>query len=147
MAIVFYTWKLVVLVAFQVISYFFFLKIIFVWFIKQRFFFKFMGHGVTEHLTFILLYFILCLGLHPWHMEVPRLGDKSELQLLAYTIATAMPDPSYICDLHHSSWTCWTLNQLNGPGIAFTDTSWVCYCWATMGTPIKGRFNQHLIFI
>ena len=26
-----------------------------------------------------------------------------ELQLPPYTIATAMPDPSHICDLHHSS--------------------------------------------
>ena len=33
------------------------------------------------------------LGLHVQHMEdmeVPRLGDKSELQLPAYTTATAM---------------------------------------------------------
>ena len=28
-------------------------------------------------------------GLHPWHMEVPRLGVESELQLPA----SAMPDP------------------------------------------------------
>ena len=27
-------------------------------------------------------------------MEVPRLGVESELQLLAYTTATAMPDPN-----------------------------------------------------
>ena len=30
-------------------------------------------------------------------MEVPRLGDELELQLLAYAIATAMWDPSHIC--------------------------------------------------
>ena len=36
------------------------------------------------------------LGPHQWHMEVPRLGIKSELQLPAYTIATAMPDLSCI---------------------------------------------------
>ena len=28
-------------------------------------------------------------GLHPWHMEVPRLGVESKLQLPAYTTATA----------------------------------------------------------
>ena len=28
-------------------------------------------------------------------------GTKSELQLLAYTTAVAMPDPRRICDLHH----------------------------------------------
>ena len=36
-------------------------------------------------------------------MEVPRLGVKLELQLPAYTTATAMPDPIRVCDLHHSS--------------------------------------------
>ena len=33
-------------------------------------------------------------GPHTGHMEAPRLGVKSELQLLAYTTATAMQDPS-----------------------------------------------------
>ena len=31
-------------------------------------------------------------------MEIPRLGAESELQLLAYTTATAIPDPSCVCD-------------------------------------------------
>ena len=35
-------------------------------------------------------------------MEAPRLEVESELQLLAYTAAMAMPDPSCICNLHHS---------------------------------------------
>ena len=46
-------------------------------------------------------------------MEVPRLGVKSELQLLAYAAATAMWDPSRFCDLHHSSQQHWILNLLN----------------------------------
>ena len=36
-------------------------------------------------------------------MEVPRLGVQLELQLPAYTTATAMPDPSLVCDLRYSS--------------------------------------------
>uniref|UniRef100_A0A8D1M8R1 Cystathionine beta-synthase n=1 Tax=Sus scrofa TaxID=9823 RepID=A0A8D1M8R1_PIG len=36
-------------------------------------------------------------------MEVPRVGVESELQLPAYTTATATSDPSRVCDLHHSS--------------------------------------------
>ena len=36
-------------------------------------------------------------------METPRLGVKSELQLPAYITATATPDLSGICNLHHSS--------------------------------------------
>ena len=46
-------------------------------------------------------------------MKVPRLGVKSELQLQAYTTATATQDPSHICDLHHSSQQHWILNPLN----------------------------------
>ena len=47
------------------------------------------------------------------HMEAPSLGVELELQLPAYTTATAMPDPSHICDLRHSSWQCWILNPLS----------------------------------
>ena len=53
-------------------------------------------------LPFFLPSFLLFLP-HPWHMEVPRLGVKSELQLPAYATAIATPDPSRVCDLHHSS--------------------------------------------
>ena len=40
-------------------------------------------------LLFVLLFFMAV----PVHMKVPRLGVKSELQLLAYAIVTEMPDP------------------------------------------------------
>ena len=46
-------------------------------------------------------------------MEVPRLGVKSELQLPAYTTATAMSDLSHVWDLYHSSWQHWILNPLS----------------------------------
>ena len=46
-------------------------------------------------------------------MEVPRLGVELELQLLAYTTATAMWDPSCICDLYLSSWQSQILNSLS----------------------------------
>ena len=42
-------------------------------------------------------------------MEVPRLGVKSELQLPAFTTATATPDSSYTCDLYHSSQLEWVI--------------------------------------
>ena len=52
-------------------------------------------------------YFIFCLlGLHPWHMKVPRLGVELELQLAVFPTATAMQDLSRVCDLHHSSQQC-----------------------------------------
>ena len=51
--------------------------------------------------------------MHLQQMEVPRLGVKLELQLLAYTTATAMKDLSCVCDLHHSSGQCPVLNPLS----------------------------------
>ena len=56
---------------------------------------------------------VLVLGPHLWHMEVARLGVKSELQLPAYLTTTAMPDPSHVCDLHQSSRQCQILNPLS----------------------------------
>jgi len=46
-------------------------------------------------------------------MEVLRLGVTSKMQLLAYTTATARPDPSRVCDLHHSSQQHQILNPLS----------------------------------
>ena len=48
-------------------------------------------------------------------MEFPRLVVYLELYLLAYATptATAMQDPSYVCDLHHSSQKCQLLNPLS----------------------------------
>ena len=54
---------------------------------------------------YFILFFCLCfcfLGPHLQHMEVPRLRAKSEPHLPAYTIATAMQDPSCVCNLDHS---------------------------------------------
>ena len=59
-------------------------------------------------------------------MEVPRLGDELELQLPAYTTATATPDPSCVGDLHRSSRQCWILNPLSetrGGTCVLVDTS------------------------
>ena len=41
--------------------------------------------------VFVFWVFSVFLGLNPWHMEVPKLGVKLKLLLLACT--TAMPDP------------------------------------------------------
>ena len=74
-------------------------------------------------LSFFLSFFVF-LGPHPWHMEFPRLGVKSELQLQAYTTATASQDLSHICDLQHSTWQCWSLTHWVRPGIEPT-SSWM----------------------
>ena len=84
-------------------------------------------------------------------MKVPGFGVKSELQLLAYATAIAMWDLSHVCDLHHSSWQCQILNPLSKARDRtpiLTDTSQVCYHWATMGTPLihisKCHFSWNL---
>ena len=72
-------------------------------------------------------------------MEVPRLGVKSDLQLLAQATATAMTDLSCICDLHHSSQQCQILNPLSEARdwtCILMDTSQICFYWAMMGTPL-----------
>ena len=70
----------------------------------------------TRTLTFHFRLFdgvLLFLELHPQHMEVPRKGVESEMQLPAYATATAMPDPSLICDLHLDLWQHQILNPLS----------------------------------
>ena len=88
----------------------------------------------------LILYFMFCfLGPHLRHMDVPRLGVESELQLLAYTTATATLDLSCVFDLYHSSQHLPILNPLSkardGTPIP-VNTSQVHYPWATMGTPM-----------
>ena len=63
-----------------------------------------------------------------WHMEVPRQGVESELQLPAY--AVAMQDLGHVCNLHHSLRQCWILNILSrtrDQTCIFMDTSQVHY--------------------
>ena len=62
---------------------------------------------------FILFIFFCFLGPYPRHLEVPRLGVESELQLPASTTATEMRDPSHVCDLRHSSRQHRILNPLS----------------------------------
>ena len=50
---------------------------------------------------------------HLRHLAFPRIGVEVELQLPAYPTATAIPDPSRICDLHCSLWQHSILNSLS----------------------------------
>ena len=66
--------------------------------------------------------FVCFLGLHLWHMEVPRLGVRSELQLPVYSPDTAPGDSSWVWNLHHSSWLCWILKLLSGASDELTSS-------------------------
>ena len=54
-------------------------------------------------LLFFIFNFFCFLESRLQHIEVPRLGVESELQLPTYATAAAMSDPSHFCDLHHTS--------------------------------------------
>jgi len=105
--------------------------------------------GVTFLLVTVILISCLCLfiysfflfwgeggflGLHPWHMEIPRLGVESELQLPACATATATWDPSLIFDPYHSSWQHRILNPLTearGQTSNLMAPSWIRFRCAT----------------
>ena len=97
------------------------------------------GSAVEKFIpVFCFVLVCLFLGLKVQHMEVPRLGAESEIQPPAYTTATAMLDPSRLCNLYHSSWQRWILNPLSGARsriCILMDTGWVQLHWATMETP------------
>ena len=46
-----------------------------------------------------LNFFFFFLQQHQWHMDVPRIGVESGLQLPAYATATATWDLSQVCNL------------------------------------------------
>ena len=77
-------------------------------------------------------------------MEVPGLGVELELQLLVCTTATATWGPSHVCDLNHSSWQHRIPNPLRDARdqtLILMDTSWICFHYATMGTPRSKFLN------
>ena len=81
-------------------------------------------------------------------MEVPRLGVELELQLRA--TATAMPDLSFVCDRHHSSWQHSTLNcYTTAQGLNEPASSWILVrlvAAATVGTT-GGGFCVDISFL
>ena len=58
-----------------------------------------------------LVYFGYSHAYSTW--KVLGSGPKAELQLPAYTTATATPDPSCTCDVCHSLWQHQVLNPLS----------------------------------
>ena len=99
-------------------------------------------HLVFSSIRFLFFIFFFFLSFFPFFVflgcvhEVPKLEVHLELQLLAYTTATAMWDPSLVYDLYHSSQQRRILiNPLSKArdetGILI-DPSWVCHCWVLL---------------
>ena len=57
--------------------------------------------------------------------------------------ATAMPDPTHICNLHHSSWQRWIiypLSEARYQNCILMDASQIHFCWAMTGIPSSTYF-------
>ena len=95
--------------------------------------------AMSSLVSYINFSFFFCLlGWHLRHMELPRLGVELELQLPTYATATTTLDQTHVCDLHHSSWQCWTLNPLSEAGDQTCNLmapSQIHFHCAMMGTP------------
>ena len=63
-----------------------------------------------QHLLFVDLFFLL-FGAVPGAYGSSQARVELELQLSAYATVMAMPDPSRVFELHHSSWQRWILNH------------------------------------
>ena len=90
-------------------------------------------------------FFFFFLELHPLRKEVPGLGIESELQLPATATATAMQDPSCICDLHHSSRQHRILTPLNrarDPTCILMGPSWVLNPLSPNRTPLLSMLHK-----
>ena len=99
---------------------------------------KFYVIKLSMFIIFLFFFFFFFLGLHAQHMGVSRLGVKSELQLPAFTTATAKQDLGSICHLHYSFWQHPILNPLSEARNQTHNlmvTSQIHFCCTTMGTP------------
>ena len=86
---------------------------------------------------------LFILGPHLQHVEVRRLGVKSELQLPAYATATATQDRRSVCDLCHSSQQRQFPDPLRSGIEPMSSRILVRFvtCWATRGTPPPSAFD------
>ena len=87
--------------------------------------------------------FLVFLRLYSRHMEGPRLGGKSELQLPGYTTATATQDPSPVCDLHHSSRQCRIFNPMSKA----RDQTWILMDTGWILNPLRHNGNSMFFLI
>ena len=79
--------------------------------------------------VFVFVLFFVFVGMHLWHMEVPRLGVKLELQLPAYTTATQIQATSVTyTTAHRNGGYCNPLIEVRDQTHILVDTSHIHYC-------------------
>ena len=89
-------------------------------------------------------YYFFLFWRHLQHVEVPELGVESELQLLAYTAATATSDWSHVFNLHSSyrpPWIPHPLSKARDQTRILTDTSQIHFHCAIIGIPALPGFE------
>ena len=118
-------------------------------FIDLRAAVQFSQHHLLKRLrlsfffVFFLFFFSFLFRATPMAYRIPRLRVELELPP-AYSTATEMPDPSRVCDVHHSSQPPRIFNLLikaRNRTCVLMDTSQICFCWATMGTQKRLSFS------
>ena len=90
--------------------------------------------------TFIFFFFLFRAT--PTIYGSSQVRVKSELQLLAYTTATATQDLSCVCDLHHSSWHWRMVNPLSEA----RDWTWILMDASWVHNPLSHNRNSHTFF-
>ena len=71
--------------------------------------------------------------------------DLIRATVAAYVTTTATPDPSHICDLHHSSWQRRILTTLARPGIEPV-SSWILISLLT-AEPLSHEGNSCVVIL
>ena len=91
-------------------------------------------------LALLFFYFYFCLfRVTPVAYRGSQARDWIRAGASGLHHAPAMPDPSRICDVHHSTRQRWILNELSearDQTCILVDTSQICFHWAIMGTPV-----------
>ena len=103
---------------------------------------------------FFFFFFCFFLGPYPWHMEAPRLGVESDLQLPACSTATATQvlsqDPGRLCNLYCRSrqhQILYPLSEARDWTHIIMDIIQLCFHWATVGTPFLWLFKVIFTFL
>ena len=89
---------------------------------------------------FFFLFFVFCLfrAIPAAYGGSQARGLIGATELPAYTTATATPEPSHVCNVHHSSQQCQIVNPLSEAMDRtrnFIVPGWIRFCCSTTGTP------------
>ena len=117
---------------------------------SRLWFVSFIWEGLLSQSILGWQFFFFFLGLHPRHIEIPRLGGEFELQLPAYTTATETADPSHVCEPHHSSRQRQILDPLSyarDGAYNLMVPGWIRFHCTPVGTPWLAIFNPSSLWI